>query len=196
MVAAAAAAAKSLQSCPTLCDLIDGSPPGSRVAGILQARTLEWVAISFSTVWKWKVKVKSLSRVLLLATPWTVAYQAPPSMGFSRQEYWSGCHCLLRLSMVGPPMLSQIAGFPSFYAQVILHCVHTHTHTHIYIYHIFFIYSSVDWYLRCFHVFAVGNNTAMNTEIPVSLWFVNSKTCFFFFNNILTFHKSEVSYKW
>ena len=86
----AAAAAKSLQSCPTLCDLIDGSPPGSPVPGILQTRTLEWVAISFSKAWKWKVKVKSLSRVLLLATPWTAVYQAPPSMGFSRQEYWSG----------------------------------------------------------------------------------------------------------
>ena len=87
--------AKSLQSCPTLCEPIDGSPPGSPVPGILQARTLEWVAISFSNAWKWKVKVKSLSRVRLLATPWAVAYQAPPSMGFSRQEYWSGCHCLL-----------------------------------------------------------------------------------------------------
>ena len=88
--AAAAAAAKSLQSCPTLCDPIDSSPPGSPVPGILQARTLEWVAMSFSNAWKWKVKVKSLSLVRLLATPWTVAYQAPPSMGFSRQEYWSG----------------------------------------------------------------------------------------------------------
>ena len=84
-----AAAAKSLQSCPTLCDPIDGSPPGSAVPRILQARTLEWVAISFSNAWKWKVKVKSLSRVWLLATPRTAAYQAPPSMGFSRQEYWS-----------------------------------------------------------------------------------------------------------
>ena len=88
--AAAAAAAKSLQSCPTLCDPTDSSPPGSPVPGILQARTLEWVAISFSNAWKWKVKVKSLSCVWLLATPWTAAYQAPPSMGFSRQEYWSG----------------------------------------------------------------------------------------------------------
>ena len=87
---AAAAAAKSLQSCPTLCDPIDGSPPGSFVPGILQARTLEWVAISFSKARKWKVKVKSLSPVRLLATPWTAAHQAPPSMGFSRQEYWSG----------------------------------------------------------------------------------------------------------
>ena len=85
---AAAAAAKSLQSCPTLCDPIDGSPPDP-VPGILQARTLEWVAISFSNTWKWEVKVKSLSRVRLLATPWTAAYQAPLSMGFSRQEYWS-----------------------------------------------------------------------------------------------------------
>ena len=84
------AAAKSLQSCPTLCDPIDSSPPGSPLPGILQARTLEWVAISFSNAWKWKVKVKSLSRVRPSATPWTAAYQAPPSMGFSRQEYWSG----------------------------------------------------------------------------------------------------------
>ena len=87
---AAATAAKSLQSCPTLCDPIDGSPPGSAIPGILQARTLEWVAISFSNAWKWKVKVKSFSRVRLFATPWTAAYQAPPSTGFSRQEYWSG----------------------------------------------------------------------------------------------------------
>ena len=86
----AAAAAKSLQSCPTLCDPIDGSLPVSPVPGILQARTLEWVAISFSSAWKWKVKVKSLSRVQLFMAPWTAAYQAPPSMGFSRQEYWSG----------------------------------------------------------------------------------------------------------
>ena len=81
--------AKSLQSCPTPCDPIDCSPPGSPVPGILQARTLEWVAISFSNAWKWKLKVKSLSRVRLSATPWTAAFQAPPSMGFSRQEYWS-----------------------------------------------------------------------------------------------------------
>ena len=81
---------KSLQSCPTLCDPIDGSPPGSAIPGVLQARTLEWVAISFSSARKWKVKVKSLSHIRLLATPWTAAYQAPPSMGFSRQEHWSG----------------------------------------------------------------------------------------------------------
>ena len=84
------ATAKSLQLCPTLCDPIDSSPPGSPVPGILKARTLEWVAISFSNAWKWKVKVKSLSLVRLFATPWTAAYQAPLSMGFSRQEYWSG----------------------------------------------------------------------------------------------------------
>ena len=138
---AAAAAAKSLQSCLTLCNPIDSSPPGSPIRGILQARKLEWVAISFSNAWKWKVKVKLLSLTRLLATPWTAAhlrdrespvpgilqartlewvaisfsnawkgkvkvkslscvwllvtswtaaYQAPPSMGFSRQEYWSG----------------------------------------------------------------------------------------------------------
>ena len=81
---------KSLQLCLTLCDPIDGSPPGSPIPGILQARTLEWVAISFSNAGKWKVKVKSLSSVWLFATPWTAAYQAPPSMGFSRQKYWSG----------------------------------------------------------------------------------------------------------
>ena len=76
-------AAKSLQLCPTLCDPIDSSPPGSPVPGILQARTLEWVALSFSNAWKWKVKVKSLSRVRPSVNPWTAAYQASPSMGFS-----------------------------------------------------------------------------------------------------------------
>ena len=86
----AAAAAKSLQSCLTLWDPTDGSAPSSPVPGILQARTLEWAAISFSNAGKWKVKVKSLSRARLVATPWTAAHQAPPSMGFSRQEYWSG----------------------------------------------------------------------------------------------------------
>ena len=85
-----AAAAKLLQLCPTLCDPTDSSPLGSPVPGILQARTLEWVAISFSKSWKWKVKLKSLSRVWLFETPWTAAYQAPPPMGFSRQKYWSG----------------------------------------------------------------------------------------------------------
>ena len=87
---AAAAAVKSLHLCLTLCNPIDGSPPGSPVPGILQARTLEWVAISFSNAWKRKVKVKSLSCIRLFATPWTAAYQAPQSMRFSRQEYWSG----------------------------------------------------------------------------------------------------------
>ena len=91
-----AAAAKSLQSCPTLCDPIDGSPPGSAVPGILQARILVWVAISFSNAWKWKVKVQSLSRVRLLETPWTAAYQAPPSMDFPGKSTGVGCHCLLR----------------------------------------------------------------------------------------------------
>jgi len=87
---AAAAIAKLLQLCVTLYVPIDSSPPGSPVPGIFQARILEWVAISFSNAWKWKVKVKLLSHVWLLATPWTTAYQVPPYMGFSRQEYWSG----------------------------------------------------------------------------------------------------------
>ena len=100
--AAGAAAARSPQSCPTLCNPIDGSPLGSTVPGILQVRTLEWVAISFSNAWKWKVKVKSLSCVQLLATPWTVAHQAPPSMGVSRQEYWSG--------VPGPSPIEQLVG--------------------------------------------------------------------------------------
>ena len=85
----AAAAAKSLQLCPTLCYPRDGSPSGAPTPGILQVRTLEWVAISFSNAWKWKVKVKSLSHVQPSATPWNTAFQAPLSMGFSRQEYWS-----------------------------------------------------------------------------------------------------------
>ena len=84
------AATKSLQSCPTLCHPIDGSPPGSPIPEILQARTLEWVAMSFSNAWKWKLKVKSLSCIQLFTTSWTAAHQAPPSMGFSRQEYWRG----------------------------------------------------------------------------------------------------------
>ena len=97
LLRAAAAAAKSLQSCPTLCDPMDGSPPGFPIPGILQARTLEWVAISFSNAWKWKVKVKSLSCVRLFTTPWTVAYQAPLSMDFPGKSTGVGCHCLLWL---------------------------------------------------------------------------------------------------
>ena len=105
-----AAAAKSLQSCPTLCDPVDGSPPGSPVPGILQARTLEWVAISFSSAWKWKVKGKSLSCVRLLETPWTTARQAPPPMGFSRQEYWSGLPLPSPLLEVGGDLMKPLEG--------------------------------------------------------------------------------------
>ena len=94
-------AAKSLQSCLTLCDPRDGSPPGSPVPGILQARTLEWAAISSSNAWKWKLKVKSLSHIRLLATPWTAAHQAPLSKGFSRQEYWSGLPLPSLMYMLG-----------------------------------------------------------------------------------------------
>ena len=114
LIMLSAAAAKSLQSCPTLCDLIDGSPWGSPVPRILQARTLKWVAISFSNAWKWKVKVKSLSRVRLLATPWTAAHQALPSMGFSRQERWSGVplpyYALVKTSTAGAPHILQQDG--------------------------------------------------------------------------------------
>ena len=91
-----AAAAKSLQLCSTLCDPIDGSPRGSPVPGILQTRALEWVAISFSNAWKWNVKEKLLSRVRLLATPWTATYQAPHPWDFPGKSTGVGCHCRLR----------------------------------------------------------------------------------------------------
>ena len=109
----AATAAKSLQSCPALCNPVDGSPPGSPISGILQARTLEWVAISFSNAWKGEVKVKLLSHVQLLATPWTVAHQAPPSMGFSRQEYCSG---------MPSPSLNLISYTNIFKILYVIHC--------------------------------------------------------------------------
>ena len=102
---------KSLQSGPTLCNPIDGSPPGSPVPGILQARTLEWVAISFSNAWNWKVK--SLSHVRLLATPRTAAHQAPPSIGFSRQEYWSGVPLIYSTA----PLLGQLGGYLCCYTR-------------------------------------------------------------------------------
>ena len=109
-----AATAKSLQSCPTLCDPIDGSPSGSPVPGILQARTLEWVATSFSNAWKWKVKGKLLSRVWLFAIPWTAAHHTPPSMGFSRQEYWSGVPLPSPTPMLmNSIILTDVGQFPS-----------------------------------------------------------------------------------
>ena len=118
---AAVAAAKSLQSCLTLCDPIDGSPPGCPVPGILQARMLEWVAISFSNAWKWKVKVKSLSRVWLLVTPWTQAHQVPPSMGFSRQEWgaiaFSTPSCWWSLNWVTRPIMTLLWDLSSLSAQ-------------------------------------------------------------------------------
>ena len=125
MIPRYAAAAKTLQSCSTLHDPIDGSPPGSAVPGILQARTLEWVAISFSNAWKWKVKVKALSHVPLFATPWTAAYQAPLSMGFSRQEYWSGV-----------PLPS-----PLLYMNI---NTYAHIHTHIYFLAACLLYPTVN----------------------------------------------------
>ena len=110
--AAAAAATKSLQSCPILCDPIDGNPRGSPIHGIVQARVLEWVAISFSNAWKWKVK--SLSHAQLLVTPWAAAYQAPPSIGFSRQEYWSG------VPLPSPSNPARTPHFPPFLSKCLL----------------------------------------------------------------------------
>ena len=139
------AAAKSLQSCPTLYDPIDGSPSGSPVPGILQARTLGWVAIFFSNAWKWKVKVKSLSRVRLLATPWTAAYHAPPSMGFSRQEHWSGVPlpspiiCILSVKSYA---YTQIPTLTQIYASIHKYThPHVHVHTDTYTYTKIYIYS-------------------------------------------------------
>ena len=129
-VIAAAAATKSVQSCPTLCDPGDGNPLGSSVPGILQARTLEWVAISFSNAWKWKVKGKSLSRVRLFRTPWTAAYQAPPSMGFSRQEYWSGCHRLLPCHCSSFYFLWVLVSFTSSVAPGVLSLMRFHALSH------------------------------------------------------------------
>ena len=137
----AAAAAKSLQSCPTLWDPIDGSPPGSHVPGILQARTLEWVAISFSNAWKWKMKVKSLSCVWLLATSWTAAYQAPLSTGFSRQEYWSGVPYLVIRYRISPWMLKLYTW--SFCCC----CFCSVVFKHLYILVWTFIFISISYYL-------------------------------------------------
>ena len=129
--------AKSLQLCPTLCNPIDGSPPGSAISGILQARILEWVAISFSNAWKWKVKVKSLSPVRHLATPWTAAYQAPLSMGFARQEYWSGV-----------PLPSLI--YIYIYCKDFISILYMYGHWWIYIY-ILNVNSPKTWVILCYH---------------------------------------------
>ena len=144
--AAAAAAAKSLQSCPTLCDPIDGSPPGFPVPGILQARTLEWVAISFSNAWKWKVKVKSLSCVQLLAIPWTADHQAPPSMGFSRQEYWSG------VPLPSPPNHCTTREFPPFLFLILVIWIFFSWSTKPKIYQFFDFSKNKIFFLYCFSI--------------------------------------------
>ena len=159
------AAAKSLQSCLTLCDPIDGSPLGSAVPGILQARTLEWLAISFSNAWKWKVKVKSLSRVRLLATTWTAADQAPPSMGFSRQEYWSGVPLPSPYSLYNFLKYNFSAGEQTYSAYLLNWC--------FLFCHLFqlLIKTELKWlpYFLCFR--AVDLDTVMN-EIFLPIYFV------------------------
>ena len=151
----AAAAAKLLQSCVTLCDPRDGSPPGSPIPGILQVRTLEWVAISFSSAWKWKVKVKSLSCVQLLVTPWTAAHQAPPSMGFSRQEYWSGVPLSSPLCLL---VVTFISTFPLANSNQ-LDCILFNIHQLMYI----LIVSS-----DCILTFI--SNASMNIHVQVFVW--------------------------
>ena len=131
---------KSLQSCPTLCDPMDCSPPGFSIHGILQARTLEWVAISFSNARKWKVKVKSFSRVRLLATPRTAAYQAPPSMGFSGQQYWSGV-----------PLPSPIYVYTHIYTYVYVY-IHICIHTYMSIYTDVYVYTHMCIYIMCIYI--------------------------------------------
>ena len=168
--AAAAAAATSLQSCPTLCDPIDGSPPGSPVPGILQARTLEWVAISFSSAWKWKVKAKSLSRVQLLATPCTAAHQAPLSMGLSRQEYWSGVP-------LPSPSITIVCSI--LYLASASQCNISEIHPHVRMssslwisvllcgYAGLFTQSSVDWHLDYFQFGGITDEVTMNIHEQV-----------------------------
>ena len=147
------AAAKSLQLCPTLCDPIDGSPPGSPFPGILQARTLEWVAISFSKVWKWKVKVKSLSRVQIFATPWITAYQAPPCWGcFTLQNGLiellnNSLKCFIFCCAVSPKFL--LFRVNSFLLPT----------------HVFLMHFSIWWFSTRFCGVTILNNTTTTTKL-------------------------------
>ena len=150
----AAAAAKLLQSGPTLCDPRDGSLPGSPVPGILQARTLEWVAISFSNAGKWKVKVRLLSRVRLFATPWTAACQAPPSMGVlpSAIFWWLASCTARRLFMNCLALRRMMCIKPAFWkshAHVNKNCkTNKQTKKHIYQYPCMW-YKELEFNLKC-----------------------------------------------
>ena len=186
--AAAAAAAKSLQSCPTPCDPKDSSPPGFPVPGILQARTLEWVAISFSNAWKWKVKMKSLSRSWLLVTPWTAAHQAPLSMDFPGKSTGVGCHCLLRLrdgtslnySSKGS-MDESVGGihfFPAWFLRpfTTLVCIGNFPKIFLYIWYVFCLIFLCVWFFvseRKWHptpVFLPGESQGQGSLVGCRLW--------------------------
>ena len=171
----------------TLCDAIDGSPPGSLFPGILKARTLEWVAISFSNAWKWKVKVKSLSCVRLLATPWTAVYQAPPSMGFSRQEYWSGLPlpspCSLQLFVQNNPPTGSIPRFHYFISVIILRYMFHYfsTLTLLYSWTVCSLISELIWGLPQLHF--TYEIILRNIEWVLSVLYIN---CFVYPDSIPT----------
>ena len=169
----AATAAKSLQSCPTLCDPMDGSPPGSPIPGILQARTLEWVAISFSNAWKWNKKVKSLSRVRPSVTPWTAAYQAPPSMGFSRQEYWSG------VPLRSPILFPTCCLFPIC---VLISYIYTYTYTYLVFQASFF----AEYFLSTYYVLSSAYSIVMENAKVFTFWLGPLQWFFPFILSLLT----------
>ena len=154
----AAAAAKSLQSYLTLCNPTDSSPPGSPAPGILQARILEWVAISFSNVWKWKVKVKSLSRVQFFATTWTAAHQAPPSMDFPGKSTGVGCHCLLRSHSSRSPQCTGLSSLHYAAASPSYLCYTWQWHTSVSISQFISPSPHVHTSILCLHLYSYSAN--------------------------------------